>query len=51
MTARPFFVRIRSLNPWVRFREMLLGWKVRFMNLISNQVGLASLDNNPAQKG
>ncbi len=50
MTARPFFVRIRSLNPWVRFREMLLGWKVRFIGFISNQDDFAALDSNPAQK-
>lgn len=31
MTLRPFFVDMRLRNPWVRFRETLLGWNVRFM--------------------
>lgn len=30
-TLRPAFVDIRRRKPWVRLREMLLGWKVRFM--------------------
>ena len=30
-TRRPAFVAIRRRKPWVRLREMLLGWKVRFM--------------------
>ncbi len=31
MMRRPFFVAMRARNPWVRLREMLLGWNVRFM--------------------
>jgi len=30
-TRRPALVAIRRRKPWVRLREMLLGWKVRFM--------------------
>lgn len=30
---RPFFVDMRRRNPWVRRREVLLGWNVRFMAL------------------
>ena len=30
-TARPFLVLMRARKPWVRRREVLLGWKVRFM--------------------
>ena len=30
-TRRPAFVAILRRKPWVRLREMLLGWKVRFM--------------------
>lgn len=29
--ARPFLVAMRARNPWVRFREMFDGWKVRFI--------------------
>jgi hypothetical protein len=30
-TRRPALEAIRRRKPWVRLREMLLGWKVRFM--------------------
>jgi hypothetical protein len=30
-TIRPFFVLIRTRNPWVRRRRRRLGWNVRFM--------------------
>ena len=30
-TSRPFFVLIRTRNPWVRLRLRRLGWNVRFM--------------------
>jgi hypothetical protein len=29
-TKRPFFVLIRTRNPWVRLRCRVFGWKVRF---------------------
>jgi hypothetical protein len=28
ITARPLWVRIRTKNPWVRFRRIVLGWYV-----------------------
>ena len=31
ITRRPFLVAMRTRNPWVRFRDTLLGWKVRFI--------------------
>ena len=31
MTRRPFLVAIRTKNPCVRLREVLLGWNVRFI--------------------
>lgn len=30
-TFRPFFVDMRLRKPWVRLRDTLLGWKVRFI--------------------
>jgi hypothetical protein len=30
-TNRPPFVRMRTRNPWVRFRFLLFGWKVLFI--------------------
>jgi hypothetical protein len=32
-TIRPFFVCIRTRNPWVRRRRRRLGWKVRFIEI------------------
>ena len=34
-TSRPLAVAMRALNPWVRLRLILLGWKVRFMVLLA----------------
>ena len=31
ITNRPFLVAIRTRNPWVLFRDVLLGWNVLFM--------------------
>jgi hypothetical protein len=31
ITCRPFFVLMRTRNPWVRARRWRFGWKVRFM--------------------
>jgi len=30
-TMRPFLVRIRTMNPWVRARRRRFGWNVRFI--------------------
>lgn len=35
-TCRPFFVLIRTRNPWVRRRWRLFGWKVRFIALLDS---------------
>ena len=32
-TRRPFLVRMRARNPWVRLRCRLLGWKVLFITV------------------
>lgn len=34
-TSLPLAVAMRALNPWVRLRLILLGWKVRFMVLLA----------------
>jgi hypothetical protein len=34
-TSRPFFVLIRTRNPWVRLRCRVFGWNVRFPFMIS----------------
>ena len=31
ITSRPFFVDILTKKPWVRLREVLLGWNVLFI--------------------
>jgi hypothetical protein len=35
-TARPPTVAVRARKPWRRARTRLLGWKVRFIGLLSN---------------
>lgn len=32
-TSRPPLVAMRARKPWVRFRRILLGWYVRFIDL------------------
>jgi len=36
---RPFLVRMRARNPWVRLRCRLLGWKVLFMAKACERLG------------
>lgn len=37
ITLRPFLVDMRLRNPWVRLRDTLLGWKVRFIGPVGRE--------------